>query len=283
MKRLLAGTVFVFFFFGLASTSMSAQTLVRLEVESDSWLGSTPFDARAEVTKRLREANIEITGAAEAPLVHLSYLEKPMEPSRPGFPPATLVSFRLNVRSDDANHVEEISTRAKPENGAEFPSADELRLRAVQALIDNQRFALVGHQVGALLGISASYRALLAGEPASQPRWSLYQMILNDLAWSSDVDDLCHLSLAAARRMIDRGPGYVSDRAERFLKKNLSILQASALAAMPGPLLAIDELAEYGEPSSNQVLNDLMVNPRLAAPAYNALQRIEARANGIDP
>jgi hypothetical protein len=278
MKRLLAGVLF----FGLASTSISGQTLVRLEVESDSWLGVTPFDAVAEVTKRLREANIEITGAPDAPLVHLSYLEKPIEESQLGLPPVTLISFRLSVRSDTANHVEEISTRAKTNNeGTELPSADDLRLRAIQGLIDNQRFALVGHRVGAVLGVSASYRALLAGEPASQPRWSLYQMILNDLPWSSDVDDLFQLSLSAVRGMSDRGTAYVSDRAERFLKKNLSVLQGSGSTAMQGPLLAINELAEYGEPSSSQVLNDLMVNPRLAAPAFSALQRIEARANGI--
>lgn len=112
---------------------------------------------------------------------------------------------------------------------------------------------------------------------------SLYQMALNRLTWSSDVDDLCELSLVAVRGMSDRGARYVSDRAERFLKKNLSILQSATSNPMQAPLAAIDELAEYGDRSSSQVLNDLMANPHLAAPAYSALQRIEARANGIVP
>jgi hypothetical protein len=270
--------------FGLSATSVSAQTLVRLEVDSDSWLSPTPFDVGAEVTKRLREANIAVTDAPAAPLVHVSYVERPMQASKPGLPEATLINFRLNVRLDGATHVEEIGVRAKTENdGTEFPSADELRLRAIQMLIETQRFALVGHQVGAVLGIEASFRALLVGEPASQPRWSLYQMVLNSLTWSSDVDDLCELSLVAVRGMRYRGARYESDRAERFLKKNLSILQSATSNTMRAPLVAIDELAEYGDRSSSQVLNDLMANPHLAAPAYSALQRIEARANGIAP
>jgi hypothetical protein len=280
MKRIFACILL----FGFASTSISAQTVVRLEVDSDSWLSPTPFDVGAEVTKRLREANIEVTDSPDAPLVHFSYVERPMQASKPDLPPATHISFRLEAPSDDGNHVEEIGIRAKTENdGTEFPSADELRLRAIQGLIDNQRFALVGHRVGAVLGIGASFRALFVGEPASQPRWSLYQMLLNSLTWSSDVDDLFQLSLVAVRGMSDRGAEYVSDRAERFLKRNLSILQSSASNTMRAPLVAIDELAEYGGQSSSQVLNDLMVNPQLAAPAYSALQRIEARANGIVP
>jgi hypothetical protein len=270
--------------FALATTSAYAQTAVRLEVESDSWLSPTPFDVGAEVTKRLRDAKIEVTDAPDAPMVHVSYVERPMQASNPGLPEATVISFRLNVRLVGATHVEEIGVGAKAENdGTEFPSADELRLRAVQELIDNQRFALVGHQVGAALGIEGSFRALFVREPASQPRWSLYQMVLNSLTWSSDVDDLCELSLVAVRGMSDRGARYVSDRAERFLKKNLSILQSATSNPMKAPLAAIDELAEYGDRSSSQVLNDVMTNPHLAAPAYSALQRIEARANGIVP
>jgi hypothetical protein len=269
---------------GVSSASISAQTVVRLEVESDSWLSPTPFDAAAEVTKQLRAANIEVTDAPDVPLVHVSYVERPEHASKPGVPQATSVHFRVNVRLDGASHVEEIGARARTENdGTEFPSADELRLRAIQTLIETRRFALVGHQVGAVLGIEASFRALLVGEPASQPRWPLYQMVLNSLTWSSDVDDLCELSLAAVRGMRYRGARYVSDRAERFLKKNLSILQSATSNTMQAPLVAIDELAEYGDRSSSQVLNDLMVNPHLAAPSYTALQRIEARANGIVP
>jgi hypothetical protein len=280
MKRLLACLLL----FGLASTSISAQTVVRLEVESDSWLGATPFDVAAEVTKQLRTANIEVTNAPDAPLVHVSYLETAMEASTPGLPQATDISFRLNVRLDGTSHMEAIGVRAKTGNeGTEAPTADELRLRAIQELIANERLGLVGYRVGALLGNSASFRALFVGEPASQPRWSLYQLLLERLTWSSDDDDLFELSLAAVRRMSDRGPQYVSDRAERFLKKNLSVLQGSASNAMQAPLVAIDELAEFGNRSSSQVLNDLMVNPHLAAPAYSALQRIEARAIGIVP
>jgi len=280
MKRILAGIVL----FGLASTPISAQTLVRLEVESDSWLGATPFDVAAEVTKQLRAANIDLTNAPDAPLVHVSYVEKAMEPSKPGMPQATDISFRLNVRLEGASHTEAIGVRAKTENeGTESPTADELRLRAIQELIANERLGLVGYRVGALLGNSASFRELFVREPASQPRWSLYQLLLERLTWSSDDDDLFELSLAAVRRMSDRGPQYVTDRAERFLKRNLSILQDSAPNPMKAPLVAIDELAEYGNRSSSQVLNDLMVNPHLAAPAYSALQRIEARANGIVP
>ena len=280
MKRILAGIVL----FGLASTPISAQTLVRLEVESDSWLGATPFDVAAEVTKQLRAANIDLTNAPDAPLVHVSYVEKAMEAAKPGLPEATFINFRVSVRLDGANHVEEIGARGKTEtDSTEPPSADELRLRAIQTLTETQRFALVGHHIGAVLGVEASFRELFVREPASQPRWSLYQLLLERLTWSSDDDDLFELSLAAVRRMSDRGPQYVSDRAERFLKRNLSILQDSASNPMKAPLVAIDELAEYGNRSSSQVLNDLMVNPHLAAPAYSALQRIEARANGIVP
>jgi hypothetical protein len=269
--------------FGLTSTSIYAQTVVRLEVDSDSWLSPTPFDVAAEVTKQLQAANIQISDAPDAPLVLVSYVETPMEASKPGLAQPTLIHFRVNVRSDGANHVEEISILPKTQNeGTEAPSADQLRLRAIERLTETQRFALVGHQVGAVLGVEASFRALLL-EPASQPRWPLYQLLLERLTWSSDVDDLCALSLAAARRMSDRGPQYVRDRAQRFLKRNLSILQDSASNPMKAPLVAIDELAEYGDRSSSQVLNDLMINPHLAASSYSALQRIEARANGIVP
>jgi hypothetical protein len=52
---------------------------------------------------------------------------------------------------------------------------------------------------------------------------------------------------------------------------------------MKAPLLAIDILGEYGDRSSSQVLNDLMLNPQLAVSASSALQRIEARANASVP
>lgn len=267
---------------GLATTSIAAQTAVRLEVESESWLSPTPFDVGAEMTKRLREANIEVTDAPDAPLVRVSYIERPAQPEKPGVAPATLLSFGFKVTRLGGAHTEEISILAKTENdGTEFPSADALRLRAIQALVENPRFALVGHRVGAVLGIGASFRALFVGEPPSQPKWSLYAMLLDSLTWSSDLDDLFQLSLEAVRGSSDRGTEYVSDRAGRFLKKNLSILQSSASDTIRGPLAAIEELAEYGDRSSSQVLNDLMVNPQLAVPAYSALQRIEARANGI--
>jgi hypothetical protein len=264
---------------GLATTSVSGQTVVRLEVESESWLSPTPFDVRAEVTKRLRDASIEVSDAADAPLVQVSYVERPALTNKPGEALATLLSFGFKVRRlDGARTDEEIGIHAETTRDG---TAEELRLRAIQALVDNKRFALLGHRVGAALGINASFRALVDAEPPSPYKTILYENLLNALSWSPDVDDLCQLSLEAVRGVSNRGAKYVSDRSERFLKRNLSVLQSSTSQTMRAPLLAIDVLSEYGERASSQVLNDLMVNPQLAGSAYNALQRIEARANGI--
>jgi hypothetical protein len=276
MKPVLA----CFFVLGIAAIPASAQTVVRLDVESETWLSPLVFDVGAEVAKRLRDANIQVTDALDAPLVQVSYVERRGEGNTAGSAPATLINFRFRVKSLDAGYVEEFGIRT--DGGPEVASADELRARATQTLVQNKRFALIGHRVGAALGLASSFRALLDAEDPSPYKTALYENVLNALSWSSDVDDLCQRSLEAVRDVSHRGPKYVSERAERFLKKNFGVLVAAS-HPMRAPLLAIDEIAEYGDGSSSQVLIDLMVNPQLATSAYAALRQIDARANGTLP
>jgi hypothetical protein len=75
----------------------------------------------------------------------------------------------------------------------------------------------------------------------------------------------------------------VRDQSQYFLKQNLMDLQGSASPSIRAAILAIYQLGEYGDRSSIQMLNDLMVNPQLAASAYTALRKIDARANAVTP
>jgi hypothetical protein len=270
--------------FGLTSTAISAQTLVRLEVESESWLGRTPLDVAAEVTKRLREANIEVTDAPNAPLVRFSYAENPTRGYSPGLVPATLIRFEMDVRSVDQSHTVEVRSISAPLRGdnSEFPSAEELRQRSIATFKQDKSFLLVGHRVGTALGIESSFRELLADDEAGQMSW-VQILLFSKLAWSGLNDDLFEQVLTLRARRSSPTDETARKQSEYFLKKNLIALQNSPSAPMKAPLLAIDILGEYGDRSSSQVLNDLMLNPQLAVSASSALQRIEARANASVP
>ncbi len=252
----------------------AAQTRVRLEVEAESWLEPTPFDALREFTAKLSEAGVEIVDTPDVPVVRLLYEET----AGPGYSlrlvPSTRISFNISI--DGPNGVMFQKTRSgigfpsrPPKN---FPSAAEFRMLAIAEFRQHQDFNLLGHIVGAVLGRESSFRPLLA---AREPDAMYAQMLIGKVPWSPSNDDVFVRAFRAIPSRVDKLQLTV---AETFLQKNLTAIQAEA-ADTPAvsPLLAIIILEDYGERSATQVLSDLASHPRFGAPAVKALKAVQAR------
>lgn len=54
----------------VAASPAAPQTRVRLQVEVESWLDPTPFEAFKEFTAKLNQAGIEVSDDLDAPVVY---------------------------------------------------------------------------------------------------------------------------------------------------------------------------------------------------------------------
>ncbi len=252
----------------------AAQTRVRLEVEAESWLEPTPFDALREFTAKLAEADVEIVDAPDVPVVRLFYEETAGPGYSPRLVPSTRISFNISV--DGPNGVMFQKTRSgigfpsrPPKN---FPSAAELRVLAIAEFRQFQDFNLLGHIVGAVLGRESSFRPLLA---AREPDAMYAQMLIGKVPWSPSNDDVFVRAFRAIPIRVDKLQVTV---AETFLQKNLPAIQsATPDTPVVSPLLAIVILEDYGERSATQVLSDLASHRVFGAAAVRALKSIEMR------
>ena len=257
---------------------VGAQTFVRLQVATESWLGSTPLDVRAEVLARLHDANIEVTEAADAPLVSVWYEEEQANLQWPYLIPGTRISFETAITTKDglSTHTSSnITGRARTNN--EIVSAPALRQDAIDAFKLSPAVIMFGYQVGALLGLASSFEVLLARDKS--PTWDFWvSMIFMRLAWSNETDDLF---ARVIERPVPISSGtqsqYVIRTMNDFLRRNLQVLQSSASAGMRAPLSAIGLIEEYGNEESVPILKELIAHPILGEPAKAAVQQIEKR------
>ena len=251
----------------------AAQTRVRLEVEAESWLEPTPFDALREFTAKLSEAGVEIVDTPDVPVVHLLYEETAGPGYSPRLVPSTRIHFTISVDGPTGAMFQKsrsgIGFPLRPPKN--FPSAAELRMLAIAEFRQYQDFNLVGHIVGAVLGRESSFRPLLA---AKEPDWLYARMLIEKVSWSPSNDDM----FVRAFRVIPLRDKMHLEVAEAFLQKNLTAIQgAAADTSAVSPLLAILVLEDYGEASATQTLKDLASHPRFGAPAVRALKAIQSR------
>jgi hypothetical protein len=249
----------------------TAQTRVRLEVEVESWLDRTPFEAIREFTAKLNEAGIEVTEDVDAPVVNILYEETAGPGIWPRLVPATHIVLHLSVEDSTGSQFQ--STRnvrpdLKPKH---FPSAAEWRVRAIDDFRQHESFRLLGHTVGAVLGVESSFRQLLS---AQEPDSLVASMLFQKLLWSPMNDDL----FVRGFRVLRFDHKSVATIAQDFLQKNLPAIQAVASSTpIASPLLAILLLEDYGEPSATRVLTDLTTHPLFGTAARQARTVVEGR------
>ena len=145
----------------VAACPTAAQTRVRLEVEIESWLAPTPFEAHKEFAAKLNEADVEVSDDLNAPVVHILYEETAGPGIWPKLVPATFIVLRLRVEDSTGDMDHETQNVRPTLNPKNFPSAAELRVRAIDDFLQHESFRLVGHRVGAILGMESSFRPLL--------------------------------------------------------------------------------------------------------------------------
>jgi hypothetical protein len=250
----------------------AAQTRVRLEVEVTSWLDPTPFEALKEFVAKLTDANIQVVDSPEVPLLRLAYAEISGAPAYwPKLVPTTNISFTIRIETSNDNIFEK--TARVPQSlappGDNFPSAAELRLRAIDDFRREQRFRLLGHIVGSVLGNEASFRPLLSAE---QPDMTYALMLLARVSWSPSNDDLF---VRAFRSIPVQLSKFQTASAEDYLRRNLPAIQETTSGV--APVLAILMLEDYGESSAARVLRDLGAHPLFGTAARKALTAVEGR------
>ncbi len=255
----------------LAASPVAAQVRVRLVVEVDTWLAPTPFEARKEFAATLNEADLEVTDDLDAPVVHILYEETAGPGIWPKLVPATNIVVSMRVEHSTGTLYESTCTVRPSLNPKNFPSATELRVRAIDDFRQHESFRLMGHRVGAILGMESSFRPLLSDK---EPDTLFASMLLQSTLWSASNDDL----FVRAFRAIRFNDKSLVTLAKDFLQKNLAAIQAAASQApIATPLLAILVLEDYGDTSATHVLTDLTSHPLYGESARKALGAIKAR------
>ncbi len=248
----------------------AAQSQVRLEVEVESWLEPTPFEALKEFTAKLTEASIEVVDALDVPVVRLTY-EEISGPAAywPKLVPTTNISFAIRIETSNGSIFEKTArvpqSLPPPKN---FPSAAELRVRAIDDFRRDQNFRLLGHIVGGVLGNESSFRPLLS----ERPDLTYARMLFTGVAWSPSNDDLFVRAFRAIPVQVSK---LQTATAEDYLRRNLPAIQVTTSGV--APVLAILILEDYGEPSAAQVLTDLGAHPLFGTAARKALTAVEGR------
>ncbi len=256
----------------VAAYPAASQTRVRLEVEIESWLAPTPFEASKEFAAKLTEAGVEISNDLNAPVVHILYEERAGPGVWPKLVPATYIVLHLRVEDSTGDLYHSMQTVRPTLNPKNFPSAAELRVHAIDDFRQHESFRLVGHRVGAILGMESSFRPLLSDKV---PDALVASMLFGKVLWSPSNDDL-FVRAFRAFRVNDKS---LAAFAKDFLQKNLSAIQATASpTAIATPLLAILLLEDYGDPSATQVLTDLASHPQYGESARKSLRVINARS-----
>ena len=255
----------------VAAYPAAAQTPVRLEVEIESWLDPTPFEASKEFTAKLTEAAIEVSDDLAAPVVRILYEETPAPGIWPKLVPATDIVLRLRVEDSTGELYQSSRTIRAALNPGNFPSAAELRVRAVDDFRQHESFRLLGYTVGAILGMESSFRPLLS---AKEPDSLFALMLFRKVLWSPSNDEL----FVRAFRLLRINDKSLPTVAKDFLQKNLATIEAAASSApIASPLLAILLLEDYGETSATPVLTDLTSHPLYGNSALKSLRAIKAR------
>jgi hypothetical protein len=249
----------------------AAQPRVRLEVKVESWLDPTPFDAIREFTTKLNEASIEVTEDVDAPVVHILYEETAGPGIWPKLVPATNIVLHLRVDDSTGNQFQSMRNVRPNLNPKNFPSAAEWRVRAIDDFRQHESFRLLGHMVGAVLGVESSFRPLLS---AQEPDSLVASMLFHKVVWSPTNDDLFVRGFTVLR--VDHRS--VATIAQDFLQKNLAAIQwVASSAPVVTPLLAILFLEDYGEPSATKVLTGLTPHLLFGTAARKALTAVEGR------
>jgi hypothetical protein len=251
-----------------------AQTRVRLVVDVESWLDSTPFNASQEFIARLAEAHIEVVDDLDAPMVRISY-EELAGPAAywPKLVPTTNIHLRIHVERSNGGGEKShnVLQRLAPPT-SNFPSAAELRLRAIDDFRRDQSFRLLGHHVGAFLGNELSFRPLLSSE---RPDWLYARMLLRDVLWSPSNDDLFVRAFRALPVQLSEPSATM---AVEYLSRNLSAIQAASSGSpLVAPILAMLLLEDFGDASATQLLSELVSHPLFGSAARKALIAVEAR------
>ena len=266
MRTLLMSLCFV----AVTPSSIGAQARIHLEVESRSWLDSTPFDALKEFTLALRAGEIEVVQADDTvPSVNISYEERAVTGYSPHLIPATSIRLTITVQ-DIQGDISAHTYRTTPElRGNEFPSAAELQSRAIATLREQEVFRHLGDYIGAMLGIESSIRRLLIGK---QPNERIALTTINKLRWSPSNDEL----FVRAFQLIPLA--LTQSSAELYIRTNLTrILTAVTGDRLQAAQLSVRLLAKYGQPAVKPLLLQLSTHPVLGESALNAVAAIEAR------
>jgi hypothetical protein len=262
----------------LFASPVSAQTAaVRLKINTESWLGTTPIDLMAEVIAKLREANIEVTDQFDAPLVTVNYVESAGPGYEPHLVPGTRIDFDISVTQRGRGFYSSGSVSPRLEKHDDnFPSAAELRARTIEAFRSHETFSIAGHLVGVALGLESSFRNLIYGRVAhprtTYPRASLF----SGLQWTPENDDLFEEALKQIARSQPRSTEWL----ESFLQKQLPVIQMPDSPAMKSTLAAIAVLADYAGPSAVETLKIMagpVFDPPIADAAAHALEKITTR------
>lgn len=189
----------------------------------------------------------------------------------PKLVPATYIVLRLRVEDSTAELYQSMRTVRPTLNPKNFPSAAELRVRAIDHFRQDESFRLLGHTVGAILGLEPSYQLLLSDK---EPNRLFASMLMQKVLWSPSNDDLFVRAFRALR--IDHKS--LATIAQDFLQKNLAAIHAAPSGApIITPFLAILVLEDYGETSATQVLTDLTFHRLYGDSALKSLRAIKAR------
>jgi hypothetical protein len=263
----------------MTPSELCAQVAVRLEVERDTWLSESPINLKAELTAKLKNANIVVTDRPDAPVVIFRYEERPARGYAPYLVPATVIVLNFEISSDKRRvflGMPPVTAKLlKP--GQEFPSAIELRSRSLEALKIDPMFSMAGHVVGAALGLEASFRALMSGEVAGPSQPTVSFLLFSALTWTPENDDLFDQAIQQMARSHVQSSVWI----EEFLLKQLPAFQQVDGPA-PGSLFSsMAILGEFGTKSAIELVQSIRIvvkDPRVVELCEATLERMVAQS-----
>ena len=246
---------------------VAAQTAaVRLQVQVESWLGSTPLQLEDELRSKLHEANIDVVETHDVPLAVFRYHEWRDLRYPQGY--GTVIDFDIEVRTPDGNSQHgERGFRFEPQ---EPMTTEQLREGSIETFKEEPVFVNAGHIVGASLGLEASFRVLFS-VPWGRQIGLLY--MFDRLAWSPQNDDLSDQAVLYVGLLWRSGSHWL----DQYLEKQRLMMSGPAFQSS---LSAIIVLKAIGTASSIPVLESIAASsadPRLIEAATSAVEAIKAR------
>src|SRR5258706_2292276 len=260
----------------ISPSDLCAQAAVRLEVEQETWLPDSPINLKADLTAKLKNANIDVTDRIDAPIVIFRYEERPARGYAPYLVPSTVIQFKFEIKSDKGQVFLGMPpvTAKLLKAGQEFPDAIELRSRSLEALKIDPMFAMAGHVVGAVLGSELSFRALMSSEVAQS---TVRFLLFNTLKWTPANDDLFDQAIYQMALSHVQSSVWV----EEFLRKQLPAFQHIDGPAPASLFSSIAVLEEVGTKSAIELVQSIRIvvkDSRVVEACDATLERVAARS-----